>query len=66
MAVIGRAGAALHRVPAPEGSVVARLPAGRTVAVSRRFEDYTLIEDAAGSGWVATASLASLPIDTGM
>ena len=60
MAVIGRAGAALHRVPAPEGSVVAILPAGRPVAVSRRFQDYTLIEDAAGSGWVSTASLEAL------
>lgn len=61
MAVIGRAGAALHRVPAPEGSVVARLPAGQAVTVGRRFQDYTLIEDrAAGSGWVATATLAAL------
>ena len=61
MAVIGRAGAALHRVPAPEGSVVARLPAGQAVTVSRRFQDYTLIEDrGAGSGWVATAALAAL------
>ena len=61
MAVIGRAGAAVHRVPAPEGSVVARLPAGQAVAVSRRFQDYTLIEDrGVGSGWVATATLAAL------
>ena len=61
MAVIGRAGAAVQRVPAPEGSVTGRLSAGRPVAVSRRFDDYVLIEDAAvGSGWVSTASLAAL------
>ncbi len=61
MAVIGRAGAALHRVPAPEGSVMARLPAGQAVTVGRRFQDYALIEDrAAGSGWVATATLGTL------
>ena len=33
------------RPAAPEGSVVALLPAGRTVAVSRRFQDHTLLED---------------------
>ena len=61
MAVIGRAGAALQRVPAPEGAVVDRLPAGLPVTVSRRFDDYALIEDGAvGSGWVATAALAAL------
>ncbi len=61
MAVIGRAGAALHRVPAPEGSVVTRLPAGQAVTVGRRFQDYTLIEHrGVGSGWVATATLAAL------
>ncbi len=66
MAVIGRAGAAVQRVPAPEGSVTGRLPAGLPVAVSRRFDDYVLIEDApiengaAGSGWVSTAALAAL------
>ena len=66
MAVIGRAGAAVQRVPAPEGSITGRLPAGLPVAVSRRFDDYVLIEDApigngtAGSGWVSTASLAAL------
>ena len=61
MAVTGRAGAAVQRVPAPEGSVTARLSAGRPVTVSRRFDDYVLIEDAAvGSGWVSAASLAAL------
>lgn len=65
MAVIGRAGAAVLRVPEPEGSVTGRLPAGLPVAVSHRFDDYVLIEDAlvengtAGSGWVSTASLAA-------
>ena len=60
MAVIGRAGAAVQRVPAPEGSVTGRLPAGLPVAVGHRFDDYVLIEDAAGSGWIPTASLAAL------
>ena len=60
MAVIGRTGAAVQRVPAPEGSVVARLTAGQPVAVSRRFHDYVLIDDgAAGTGWVRTGSLAA-------
>lgn len=60
MAVIGRAGAAMQRVPAPEGSVTGRLPAGLPVAVSHRFDDYVLIEDAAGGeGWVWAASLAA-------
>ncbi|MCY4377743.1 MAG: hypothetical protein OXC31_28640 [Spirochaetaceae bacterium] len=66
MAVIGRAGAAVQRVPAPAGRVRPRRPAGLPVAVSRRFDDYVLIEDApiengtAGSGWVSTAALAAL------
>ena len=61
MAVIGPAGAAVRRVPEPDGSVTGRLPAGLPVAVSRRFDDYVLIEDpAVGSGWVSTASLAAL------
>ena len=60
MAVIGRAGAAVQRVPAPEGSVTGRLPAGLPVAVSHRFDDYVLIEDGAGGeGWVSAASLAA-------
>ena len=65
MAVIGRAGAAVQRVPAPDGSVTGRLPAGLPVAVSHRFDDYVLIEaalleNAADAGWVSTASLAAL------
>ena len=60
MAVIGRAGAAVQRIPAPDGTTVGRLPAGSPVRVLHRFDDYALIDTAtAGLGWVSTGAVAT-------
>ena len=37
--------------------VTARLPAGRTVTVSRRFQDYTLIESLPFEAWAPAGAL---------